>query len=108
MRQCRGHHLRQGGSMIEFKELICGTCGVHHWIPTAMYEAKRSEGGFWHYPNGHSRGFGTGTIAHERDRLKQQLAQRDDEFAELVHSRNKAEVALSKAEVALSKAKRRA
>ena len=40
--------------MIEFKELICGTCGVHHWIPTAMYEAKRSEGGFWHCPNGHA------------------------------------------------------
>jgi hypothetical protein len=64
-------------------EIECGTCGVWHAIPRKMYETSQEEGGFWHCPNGHSRGWGTGTIQQERDRLKQKVAQLDDEVASL-------------------------
>lgn len=67
----------------ELTELQCGNCGVFHAIPTAMYESCRSEGGFWHCPNGHSRGWSEGSISRERDRLKQKVAQLDDEIAAL-------------------------
>lgn len=72
------------------QNLQCGTCGVEHAIPKVMYDACREEGGFWHCPNGHSRGWKVGlqtaqkeqdAIRLERDRLKQQLAQRDDAIA---------------------------
>lgn len=69
-------------------ELQCGSCGVFHAIPTAMYESCRDEGGFWHCPNGHSRGWREGAnktemakLRQERDRLAQRIAQRDDEIA---------------------------
>src|SRR5262245_14216706 len=92
----------------EFKFLQCGTCGVHHAIPLAMYDSKHSEGGFWHCPNGHQRGFGTGTVTAERDRLKQQLAQRDDEIAELSAARRKAEAGRTAAEKKLAASTKRA
>jgi len=51
-----------------------------------MYEDRQELGGYWHCPNGHQRGFSEGrhereSIRRERDRLKQQLAQKDDEIA---------------------------
>jgi len=66
--------------------LQCGECGVHHAIPTKIFESKREAGGFWFCPNGHQWGFKEGkhereAIRRERDLLKQQLAQKDDEIA---------------------------
>jgi hypothetical protein len=63
----------------------CGTCGVWHAIPTVMYKTAVEEGGYWHCPNGHQRGFREGrrerdAVLRERDRLKQMIAQ-DDEIA---------------------------
>jgi hypothetical protein len=53
-----------------------------------MYESARREGGFWTCPNGHSRGWRDGAdkteianLRRERDRIAQQVAQRDDEIA---------------------------
>lgn len=64
----------------------CGSCGVWHAIPTAMYEKCVEEGGFWHCPNGHSRGFNEGrrereAVRLERDRLKQRVAMLEQEAA---------------------------
>lgn len=72
-------------------EIHCGSCGVLHAIPTVMYEAALEEGGFWHCPNGHSRGWREGRrakeeIRRERDLLKQRLAQKDDEIAAAARS----------------------
>ena len=66
----------------------CGTCAVWHTIPKVIYESYRREGGFWHCPNGHQRGFRTGEeqaeqerIRRERDQLKQDAARLHDEIA---------------------------
>lgn len=66
----------------------CGTCGVPYTVPEVRYQSMRTEGGFAHCPNGHAWGWKEGTkqrdeLRAERDRLKQALAQRDDEIAEL-------------------------
>lgn len=68
--------------IVQLVELECGTCGVCHCIPQSLYNKCKEEGGFWHCPNGHSRGFHEGSIRKERDRLKQQLAQKEDEIRE--------------------------
>lgn len=69
----------------DLHELQCGTCGVWHAIPSAMYDSCVEEGGYWHCPNGHSRGYREGrherdAIRRERDLLKQKVAQKDDEI----------------------------
>src|SRR5262249_7933787 len=89
-------------------QLQCGSCGVWHAIPRVLYEKCRDEGGFWHCPNGHQRGWGTGTVQAERDRLKQKVAQLNDEVAELRISRATAEGKRLEAEKKLVASKRRA
>lgn len=73
--------------MSDQTQLQCGSCGVIHCIPTAMYESAKKEGGWWHCPNGHVRGWKDGTekteianLRRERDRLNQRVAERDDEI----------------------------
>lgn len=68
--------------LVKLIELTCGTCGVPHAIPEKMYETLKNEGGFWHCPNGHQRGWSEGTIAAELKRARQALAQKDDEIRE--------------------------
>jgi len=75
---------------IALTRIQCGTCGVEHAIPKAMYDNAVEEGGYWTCPNGHSRGFRTGeekkradAIRQERDRLKQLMAQMDDDIIRL-------------------------
>lgn len=68
------------------KVLQCGNCGVWHAIPQVMFDNCVEEGGFWHCPNGHSRGYKEGRhereeVRRERDRLKQAIAQKNDEIA---------------------------
>lgn len=65
-------------------EVQCGTCGVVHAIPQAMYDAAKEDGGYWHCPNGHQRGFREGrkareAVIRERDRLKQKVAELEDD-----------------------------
>lgn len=74
--------------MTELTKLQCGSCGVEHSIPTAMYDTCRREGGFWHCPNGHSRGWKEGTekaelvvLRRERDRAIQEQARLADEVS---------------------------
>ena len=55
------------------KEMQCGTCGVWHALPEKMYDKCFEEGGFWHCPNGHSRGFDKGSLRKENERLSAEL-----------------------------------
>lgn len=64
----------------------CITCGVVYTIPKTQVEHQRKVGGFHTCCNGHSQGWNTSEsedahIRRERDRLKQQIAQKDDEIA---------------------------
>lgn len=67
----------------------CGTCGVWHTVPEVVWNTQRAEGGYHSCPNGHSRGWKTGTekeeqesIRRDRDRLKQDAARLNDELIE--------------------------
>lgn len=60
----------------------CITCGCEYAIPTTLWNRQRQVGGFHTCPNGHSQGWGKQSenekLKRERDRLAQQIAQRDD------------------------------
>jgi len=82
-------------------EMTCGTCGVQHAFPEERYLSAKREGGFWHCPNGHSRGWAKGeseealaVAQRERDRLKQQNARLEEEVATIERARASAERAL--------------
>lgn len=75
----RGHSERDV-PLVNLHELVCGTCGVPHAIPEALYVKCKEEGGFWHCPNGHTRGWGEGTTTAKLKRAEQALAQKDDEI----------------------------
>jgi hypothetical protein len=86
----------------QYKFLQCGTCGVHHAIPAAMYDTLQKDGGYWHCPNGHQRGFRTGTekaeqekIRRERDQLKQDTARLHERIQEEKSRAEKAEKKLA-------------
>lgn len=69
----------------QFARLICGKCGIEHFVPKAFddEQLKLGKDGGWHCPNGHSRIYfesEADKIRRERDRLRQQLAQKDDEI----------------------------
>ncbi len=66
----------------------CQTCGVLHTFPKIIHDNRYRDGGYWHCPNGHQWGWKEGNeereaIRLERDRLKQQAAQKDDEIRQL-------------------------
>lgn len=63
----------------------CITCGVIYTGPQALLKNQREKGGYHTCCNGHSQGWSkeqseNEKTRRERDRLKQQLAQRDDEI----------------------------
>jgi len=71
----------------ELIEMQCGTCGVWHAIPKAMRDSCKEEGGYWHCPNGHQRGYREGlhereALRRERDKLKQDAARLEQEREE--------------------------
>ena len=68
-----------------FSFVDCITCGVRYSLPKALYDEQYKSGGFHHCPNGHSQGWDkdgceNARLKLERDRLKQQIAQKDDEI----------------------------
>jgi hypothetical protein len=69
-----------------FRLMQCGNCGVWHAFPEERYQSALQEGGFWHCPNGHQRGWDKGqtpnaldALRRERDNLKQQNARLADD-----------------------------
>lgn len=64
----------------------CITCGVIFTIPEALIEQHRKKGGFHSCCNGHQQGWDKSVseeekVRRERDRLRQQMAEKDDALA---------------------------
>lgn len=57
----------------ELIEMQCGTCGVWHSLPKLMHDKCVEEGGFWHCPNGHQRGYDKGTLWAKNQELTKAL-----------------------------------
>lgn len=79
-----------------FAQFVCGKCGIEHWVPEAFYDeqVKLGPSGGWYCPNGHRRVFresAADQLRRERDRLQQQLAQKDDAIAYQREQRERAE-----------------
>ena len=68
-------------------------CGIDFWVPDGWYNLRQHDGVRFTCPNGHSQWFGESSedeLRQERDRLKQRLAQKDDEIAEEREKKNAA------------------
>lgn len=86
----------------------CGTCGVLHAIPKTMHDTLAREGGFFYCPNGHSRGWGKGTLQADLERTRAELeAERDRKAAALARA-NKSEQALRSLEARTQREHKRA
>jgi hypothetical protein len=98
---------------IRCEECICINCGVAYTIPSEMFEHQRKSGGYHSCPNGHLQGWGKGETEHditrrERDRLRQQLAERNDEIARQERMRKETEGKLAQATKKAARALKRA
>jgi hypothetical protein len=70
----------------EYAKKHCGVCGVIHFMPQVLEDECRMEGSkkAWTCPSGHERVYrdsDADKLRRERDLMKQQLAQKDDEIA---------------------------
>lgn len=75
----------------ELEVSTCPTCYILYAAPKKLFERKQSSGGEWFCPNGHAVIYTEnieGKLRRERDRLAQQVAQRDDEIKALRDQRN--------------------
>lgn len=64
-----------------FEKTDCCGCGMEFYVPKRWLDDKRSTGKSFSCPNGCSLSYGDTTedkLRRERDRLKQQVAERDD------------------------------
>lgn len=91
------------GAAYTFSE--CITCGVTYAVPSTMWDTQTKLGGFHHCSNGHRQGWDkehseNEKLRRERDRLKQQTAQLEDEARE-------ARVRAERAEAATKRLKKR-
>lgn len=68
----------------EFVVCECGNCGVIYVVPKIVHQDHFDNGGFAHCSNGHGWGWKEGNtereaVRLERDRLKQKVAQLEDD-----------------------------
>lgn len=63
----------------------CCVCGVWHAIPRTMYEHCLNHGGFWKCPNGHSIGWGKGSLEKEleKEKKRREWAEKNAENANI-------------------------
>lgn len=64
----------------------CCNCGIEFGVPQHFLDARRADAKDFHCPNGHVLSFAeteADKMRRERDRAKQQIAQRDDEITAL-------------------------
>ena len=64
--------------------ICCDECGIVFTVPNGWHEARRRDHARWYCPNGHIWSFvgesEADKLRRERDRLKQQIAYKDDEI----------------------------
>lgn len=82
--------------MALFTQICCGECGIEFQVPEHFHRECKERGKEkgWYCPNGHRRVYGesnSDVLRRERDLLKQQLAQKDDEVTEAKRRRDAAE-----------------
>jgi len=80
--------------MAQFEEQDCVACFVRFGVPVGFTAARRRDSKSFFCPNGHSMSYRedeADKLRRERDRLKQQLAEKDDEIASQRSSREAAE-----------------
>lgn len=93
--------------------LDCGSCGVPFTMPELVYNTQVEEGGFHTCPNGHTRGWDKSRSRREeerreQERLKQSVAQKNDEIAELKAATSRLNAAVTAAKGESTKLKKRA
>jgi len=69
----------------------CPSCYVLYAVPKVMTERKERDGGDWYCPNGHAVKYSepeSTKLRRERDLLRQQLAEKDDEIRNIRNQRN--------------------
>jgi uncharacterized Zn-finger protein len=96
-----------------FARMVCGECGVEHYLPELLDKKNIEAGpkGGWYCPNGHPRVYTEGAsdkLRRERDRLVQQLAEKDDAIAAAKRHAELAERRASAARGQVTKMKNRA
>lgn len=98
--------------MPEMTCICCGECGIEFSVPSAWQKARQESKETFYCPNGHRRMFRSKSEAdilrEERDRLRQQLAQKDDEIAWQRTQRETEERRVAAAKGQITKLKKRA
>lgn len=75
----------------ELEVMECAHCFVCFAAPKRLIDAKRKNGSDFFCPNGHSLSYHdneNAQLRRERDRLKQKLAEKDDELRAVINQRN--------------------
>lgn len=97
--------------MSQLTTICCGECGIEFAVPESWRAAREGDGRTFYCPNGHNRVYRE-TVAdklrRERDLLKQQLAQKDDEIKWQKDQRQASEKRVSAAKGQITKLKKRA
>jgi hypothetical protein len=88
----------------------CGECGIEFHVPAHFYKERQETGRGWFCPNGHSRVFRekeSDKLRRERDRLAQQIAEKNDEIKRQREMREAAERKASAARGQVTKMRNR-
>lgn len=91
--------------------LNCTNCGISMTLPDGYLNNRRGDGRSFWCPNGHSMSYKeteADKLRRERDRLAQQIAQRDDEIRRQRELREEAERRVSAARGQVTRLKKRA
>lgn len=97
---------------VYYSEHQCPTCGVHYGLDREFYAAQQAgKGHGWYCPNGHKlviRESDAEKYRREAERLKQQIAQKDDEIAWQREQRKVSERQVAAAKGQITKLRKRA
>lgn len=70
----------------EMTRMVCGKCGVEHWIVSDYLDDKRETGETWSCPNGHLRRFAetnSQKLQKELDTAKKDLAAKNSKLEDI-------------------------
>ena len=99
------------GDMRSFEEMECVNCFVVFGVPFGFIAKRRQDKQSFYCPNGHSMSYRESALdreRRERQRLEQQIAQRDDEIRRQREMREAAERTASARKGQITKLKNRA
>lgn len=97
--------------MATMTRICCGECGIEFDVPETWRAARQESKDTFYCPNGHSRVYlesEADKLRRERDRLAQQIAQKDDEIKWQRDLRQATERQVSAAKGQITKLKKRA